>query len=425
MTPPRLFHIAPVRTSDRSNRSDRWLQRFAALTALCTLGLVCLGGLVTSKGVGMSVPDWPTSYGYNMFALPVSTWSAGGVFHEHTHRLWASTVGVLVVALTRWLGGSASRRPLALIGAGELVAGWALLKLGADWKGAGYFLSGIGGVVLLGAMVWAKNGPTVRPLPLLGWLAFAAVQFQGLLGGLRVVLDKQVVADLPLGTVFGLVHACLGQMFLALLCVIALCLTDFWYRLAPTVARARLGALRWMLPTATAVIFVQLVLGASMRHQHSGLAIHDFPRAYGQVWPDTDPTSVERYNNRRVEEVPVTAAQIHLQMFHRLGAVAAVGMVVASLVAAKNRSGWGSPVTRWASVWTALLGVQAALGAFTIWSDKAADIATAHVAVGAISLVTGVCLTLVARRTAGSPVASSATPQDPSAALVFADPSAR
>ncbi len=422
MTPPRLFHIVPVSTSDQS---DRWLQRFAALTALCTLGLVCLGGLVTSKGVGMSVPDWPTSYGYNMFALPVSTWFTGGVFHEHTHRLWASTVGVLVVALTRWLGGFASRRPLALIGAGELVAGWALLKLGADWKGAGYFLSGIGGVVLLGAAVWAKNGPSVRPLPLLGWLAFAAVQFQGLLGGLRVVLDKQVVADLPLGTVFGLVHACLGQMFLALLCVIALSLTASWRRLAPTLDSARLGVLRWMLPTATALIFVQLVLGASMRHQHAGLAIHDFPLAYGQVWPDTDPASVERYNNRRVEEVLVTAAQIRLQMFHRLGAVAAVAMVLASLIAAKNRLGWRSPVTRGAAIWTALLAAQATLGAITIWSDKAADIATGHVAVGAISLVTGVCLTLVARRLSVSPVVSSATPRNPSAAFAFADTSAR
>ena len=411
-----------MRTSDRS---DRWLQCFAALTAVCTLGLVCLGGLVTSKGVGMAVPDWPTSYGYNMFALPVSTWFTGGVFHEHTHRLWASTVGVLVVVLTRWLGGASSRRPLALIGVGELIAGWALLKLGADWKGAGYFLSGIGGVVLLGSAVWAKNGPSVRPLPLLGWLAFAAVQFQGLLGGLRVVLDKQVVAELPLGTVFGLVHACLGQMFLALLCVIALCLTDFWHRLAPTVARARLGALGWMLPIATALVFVQLVLGASMRHQHTGLAIHDFPLAYGQIWPATDPVSVERYNNRRVEETSVTAAQIQLQMSHRLGAVATVVMVLASLLAAKNRLGWRSPVTRLAAVWTALLAVQSTLGALTIWSDKAADIATAHVAVGAISMVTGVCLVLVARRISVSPVASSATPQDPSATLVFADPSAR
>ena len=100
-------------------------------------------------------------------------------------------------------------------------------------------------------------------------------------------------------------------------------------------------------------------------------------------------------------------------------------MVFASWVVSKNRLGWGSPVTRWASVWSALLTVQAALGAVTIWSDNAADIATSHVAVGAISLVTGVCLTLVARRMSVSPVVSSPKPRDPSAAFAFVDLSAR
>src|SRR5690606_22686148 len=112
-----------------------WLARFAWLTALATWGLVGIGGLVTSKGVGMAVPDWPTSYGYNMFALPVSMWLTGGVFDEHTHRLWATWVGVLVVALTRWLGGGESRKPLIGIGLVEIVAGLGLLALGPNWKG--------------------------------------------------------------------------------------------------------------------------------------------------------------------------------------------------------------------------------------------------------------------------------------------------
>src|SRR5882672_10346375 len=123
-----------------------WLHRFAFLTALATFGLIGIGDLVTSKGVGMSVPDWPTSYGYNMFALPVSMWFTGGVFQEHTHRLWASVVGTLVVILTRWLGGRESRLPLGIVAAVEILTGMVLLRLGADWKGAGYFLTGIGGV---------------------------------------------------------------------------------------------------------------------------------------------------------------------------------------------------------------------------------------------------------------------------------------
>ena len=71
----------------------------------------------------MSVPDWPTSYGYNMFALPISMWLTGGVFHEHTHRLWASLVGVMVVALTRWAGGRPARLPLAIVGGVEVLSG--------------------------------------------------------------------------------------------------------------------------------------------------------------------------------------------------------------------------------------------------------------------------------------------------------------
>ncbi|HEV2695071.1 MAG TPA: cytochrome oxidase assembly protein, partial [Verrucomicrobiae bacterium] len=62
---------------------------FAALTAFTTFLLIGLGGLVTSHEAGMSVPDWPTTYGYNMFAFPLDKW-VGGIFWEHSHRLLAS-----------------------------------------------------------------------------------------------------------------------------------------------------------------------------------------------------------------------------------------------------------------------------------------------------------------------------------------------
>src|SRR5690242_17439126 len=79
-----------------------WLNRFACLTAVITLVLVGIGGLVTSHGAGMAVPDWPTTYGYNMFFFPISKW-VGGIFYEHTHRLVASGVGFLTVILAVWL----------------------------------------------------------------------------------------------------------------------------------------------------------------------------------------------------------------------------------------------------------------------------------------------------------------------------------
>ncbi len=359
--------------------------------------LICIGGLVTSKGVGMAVPDWPTSYGYNMFALPVSTWLTGGVFDEHTHRLWATVVGTLVVAQTRWLGGVSSRRWLAWIAGVEIVGGRLLLGLGPDWKGAGHFLAGIGGVVALAALVWFKNPAARGGLPGLGWLAFGLVQLQGLLGGLRVVLDKQVVADTTLGTVFGLIHGCLGQSFFVLLCGIALCLSRLWNE--DTGRRPTLGSLRWLLPLATVAVFGQLLLGALMRHQHAGLAIQDFPTAYGGLWPATDPAALERYNQLRTDEVTVTAFQIQLQMFHRLGAVVVTALVGACFWATRS-SATDPMIRRGVSLWAVLLLLQIGLGSATIWTGKAADVATAHVAIGALLLATGTLITMISRRQA-------------------------
>src|SRR3954464_8165261 len=79
------------------------LHRIALFTAAATFPLIFMGGLVTSHGAGMSVPDWPNSYGYNMFMFPPSKW-VGGIFYEHTHRLMATVVGMLsiVLAIAAW-----------------------------------------------------------------------------------------------------------------------------------------------------------------------------------------------------------------------------------------------------------------------------------------------------------------------------------
>lgn len=377
------------------------------LTALATLGLVGVGGLVTSHGVGMSVPDWPTSYGYNMFALPVSVWLTGGVFHEHTHRLWASFVGVLVVVLTRWLGGRKACVPLIVIGVTEIVAGLALLRLGADWKGAGHFLSGIGGVVFMAGMVWANNAPAAGRLPVLGWGAFWLVQLQGLLGGLRVVLDAHAVSDVRLGTAFGIVHGCLGQAFLVLVCGIALFTSGWWQRRAsdfrndgrPVLLASPAGSINGLFLVGTILISLQLIIGATMRHQHAGLAIPDFPLAYGAVWPDTSAEDVARYNVQRVEITAanaITAFQIVLQMVHRLMAIAI--LLGVGLLAWQTRRNSSVALRRISLLWLGLILVQVALGAWTIWSNKAADVATGHVLVGALSLVTGVFGWLISLR---------------------------
>ena len=74
-----------------------WLHRYAILLALCTLALVAAGALVTSNEAGLSVPDWPLSYGKVMPEM------IGGVFYEHGHRMIATTVGAMTIVMLVWL----------------------------------------------------------------------------------------------------------------------------------------------------------------------------------------------------------------------------------------------------------------------------------------------------------------------------------
>jgi cytochrome c oxidase assembly protein subunit 15 len=208
---------------------------------------------------------------------------------------------------------------------------------------------------------------------------------QGLLGGLRVVLYKNEL---------GIFHATLAQFFFVLLCAIALLNSEWWqtgrWKTAPAPTKANL---RWAVLLTTVLIFGQLMLGATMRHQHAGLAIPDFPLAYGKVWPAMDAASVQTYNLQRREIASaneITAFQIGLQMAHRILAVLIVAGVVFCARAAK-----GHALAKVAYLWAGLVLVQALLGASTIWSNKAADVATAHVLIGALCLATGTLFCLV------------------------------
>ena len=97
------------------------LHRFAQFVAGCTVLLVLAGSLVTSTGSGLAVPDWPTTYGWNMFTFPPSKW-VGGIFYEHGHRLIASTVGFLTIILAVWLWLREPRRWMRWLGVGALGA---------------------------------------------------------------------------------------------------------------------------------------------------------------------------------------------------------------------------------------------------------------------------------------------------------------
>jgi cytochrome c oxidase assembly protein subunit 15 len=308
----------------------------------------------------MSVPDWPTSYGYNMFFFPLDKWWHGGnIFYEHSHRLFASGVGFLTTILMIWL----------------------LLKEPRKW------------------MKW------------LGVAAFLAVVLQGVLGGLRVILFKDQI---------GIFHATLAQLFFVLTCAIALFTSRWWMRIANTQHATRntqdpltpsASSLQKLFFATTLLVLFQLMLGATMRHQHAGLAIRDFPLAYGKLWPATDAASVAQYNEHRIEITnfnPITAFQIELQMVHRIIAVLILCAVAfcAWKVRSPGFSRFGEPpeggtpnvIRRLAFAWFGLILCQVALGAATVLSDKAADIATAHVLVGALSLATGAMISIIAFR---------------------------
>ena len=188
-----------------------WPHRIAVVLACSTFPLLFIGGLVTSKGVGLAVPDWPTTFGHNMFLYP---WSkmVGGIFYEHSHRLVASFVGLLTIALalTFWL-----REP-------------------RNW------------------LRW------------IGLAALVLVIFQGVLGGLRVVLLEHMLA---------VVHAATAQVFFALTICLAIFTSAGWQR-APVQPINHAGRLRRLCAVTTGLIYLQIVFGAVLRHTGERLDAH-------------------------------------------------------------------------------------------------------------------------------------------------------
>src|SRR5437870_10234409 len=80
---------------------SRWPRRLAVVLVCATFPLIWVGGLVTTYQAGMAVPDWPTTYGYNLFLYPWQTWISApwNLFIEHGHRLFASAIGLLTIGL--------------------------------------------------------------------------------------------------------------------------------------------------------------------------------------------------------------------------------------------------------------------------------------------------------------------------------------
>jgi len=296
------------------------LHLFALLTAAATAVLIFAGGLVTSTGSGLSVPDWPNSYGWFMFTFPLENW-VGGIFYEHSHRLIASTVGFLILVLAFWLWRAEPRR-------------------------------------------WVRR---------LGFIALGAVITQGVLGGITVLWY--------LPDPISIAHASLAEIVFCLTTTIALVTSPGWRaryaRRGPVPDDRRL---QHVALATLATVYLQIVVGATMRHTDAGLAIPDFPWMFGHLVPDHwDP-------------------KIAVHFAHRVGALCVTVMLLLTTghVFAHHRT--RLELLRPSILLLVLVTLQITLGAFTVLSHKEYIINSLHVVTGASVLVTTLILTLRAHR---------------------------
>jgi cytochrome c oxidase assembly protein subunit 15 len=221
-------------------------------------------------------------------------------------------------------------------------------------------------------VVWTARTEPRRGVRRLAWTCLAAVVLQGLLGGLTVIYL------LPLGV--SVTHACLAQTFLCLVIALAYATSREWMSM-PALARSDEAGLRRAAPLLAGVVYAQLVLGALMRHMGAGLAIPDFPLAFGRLLP------------------PLTDAAVAVHFAHRLGAVVVLAATLHCLARA-----WPLQDRRFFRGSLAILALvlaQISLGALTVLSRRAVIPATLHVTLGAASLGASWLLTLRVYRVLG------------------------
>ena len=290
--------------------------RFAVFLACSVVLLITAGGLVKSLEAGLSVPDWPTSYGgFN----PPRWWEIENVRAEHGHRLIAGTVAALTVLLAVWIDRRDRRR-------------------------------------------WVRR---------LAVVAVATVLLQALLGGITVLYFLPPAISVS--------HAALAEIFLCLVVVLAVVTSPAWRR--PGRSDRDQPPRLPLAPILTATIFVQILIGAVMRHTGAGLAIPDFPLVFGGLFP------------------PELSFPIVVHYTHRVGALVVAGLVGVLSVQVVRR-GWQYPGLRYPVMLLGLLVVvQVTLGALVVLSGKAVLPNTLHVGVGATILATSLVLTLNGWRT--------------------------
>ena len=311
------------------SKNIRW---FSKAIVFATLLLIFAGALVKSFEVGLSVPDWPTTYGYQMFAFP---WAdmVGGIFYEHGHRMLATFVGALTLLLAIWLGYKDPRKSVKL----------------------------------------------------LGYTALVLVVVQGLLGGLTVLYF--------LPTPISLLHGVIAQTFFLVVILIAYTLSkEFGER------RHVQDKNRSIIMIFTITLYLQLILGAWMRHTDSGLAIYDFPTMAGSWFPAFNESMLSTINSWRfdMDLSDVSLFQVLIHFFHRLGALFILFLMVFIHIKMYQKSHhYLNTIKINLYALEIIVGVQIVLGAITIWTAKSPFITSFHVMNGAAVL--GICFVLLLR----------------------------
>src|SRR5579863_1426695 len=283
------------------------LHRYAIACVIATWCLIFVGGLVTSTGSALAVPDWPLAFGHLIPQL------VGGVRFEYGHRVAAATVSLLTLILAVWSWRVEPRR-------------------------------------------WVR---------MLALAAFALIIVQAVLGGITVLLE------LPLA--IAVAHAATAQAFFCVMVTLA-AMTNARWRAMP--ARAAPSSLRRLAAATTVVIYLQILVGAVMRHLGAGLAIPDFPLSYGRLVP------------------PLDSGFVIINFAHRCGAVVVTVIVLWTVVSVRRFYRDDAWRRRPALALLMLLVAQIMLGALTVWSGRAVLPTTVHDAVGAAVLATSLLLTL-------------------------------
>lgn len=293
---------------NRTPEHSRWLAGFAFLVFAATLLLMYAGGFTTTIGAGMVFPDWPLSNG----SLNPPGWTTDeAMLAEHSHRLLGGTVGTLCIILAFWMWKKEPRK-------------------------------------------WLRH---------LAWIALGLVIFQGLLGGLRVLLVNLDLAK---------VHGVTAQAFLCVLTAIAIGSSRWWKNFdspEDPEGQARYQQLGMLGLALCCLTVLQLVIGAILRHRGAGMAIPYFPHAA----PDGS-------------FLPLAwnwATQIHF--LHRVVALV-IYLGFGYFLVRALRTDLPNPLRRLILSGFLLLNFQIALGAGIIWSSRAPFETTLHVLNGALFL---------------------------------------